>query len=59
MTFLDSSKLNISKPDLDKINKDQPLKIENSDSNKRFSISGWFNIFNNRLKANINFKWRF
>lgn len=59
MTFLDSSKLNISKLDLNKINEAQPLKIEKSDSDKRFSIRGWFNIFNNRLRANINFKWRF
>lgn len=53
---MDQDKIKYHKVDLDKINQDQPFQRKDKEP-PRFSISGFWNIFNKEFK--INAKWRF
>ena len=53
--MLDQNKIQYNKVDLDKINSSQPYSCEKK-SDKRFSWSAIYNIFNKQLR--INFKWK-
>lgn len=49
-------KIELKPIDLESINK-KNKKNKNINKEKRFSIGGWFNIFNKNFE--IKFKWRF
>ena len=49
-------KIELKPVDLESINK-KNKKNKNINKEKRFSIGGWFNIFNKNFE--IKFKWRF
>lgn len=54
--MIDQTKIEYNKPDLDKINDNQPIELEDKEE-KVFKWSFFYNIFNKTFK--FKFLWRF